>query len=105
MTQPDRMTRIVRPLRGGQITIPAEFRGRLGISEESLLQLTLEDGALRLTPVRTSERGPGSPWLKEVHALFALARQQTSQASEAEVNDAIDAAVKAVRTSYEAQGS
>ena len=32
------MTRIVRPLRGGQITIPAEFRRELGITEESVLQ-------------------------------------------------------------------
>ena len=41
MPPPKRMSRIVRPLRGGQITIPAEFRKELGITEESVLQVTL----------------------------------------------------------------
>jgi AbrB family looped-hinge helix DNA binding protein len=97
-----RMTRIVRPLRNGQITIPAEFRRRLGISEESLLRLTLEDGELRLKPVTTAERDSGSPWLRELFAMFELARREAGRYSEAEVNDAIDAAVKAVRAEHEA---
>lgn len=42
MTYPP-LTRIVRPLRRGQLTIPAEFRQRLGISEDTLLQLTLRE--------------------------------------------------------------
>ena len=40
-----RTSKIVRQLRGGQITIPAEFRKRLGI--DSLLQMTLAGDELR----------------------------------------------------------
>ena len=41
-------SRLVRPLRGGQITIPAEFRKQLGLDESSLLRVTLDGGELRL---------------------------------------------------------
>ena len=44
-------SRTVHVLRGGQITIPIEFRRELGIEEDSLLQVTLtEPGKLTLTP-------------------------------------------------------
>ncbi|MBV9454787.1 MAG: AbrB/MazE/SpoVT family DNA-binding domain-containing protein, partial [Rubrobacter sp.] len=77
MPQPKRMTRIIRPLRGGQITIPAEFRRELGITEESMLQVTLSEGALHLKPVHlTTERGEGSPSLKELYEYFAPAREE-----------------------------
>ena len=91
------MTRIVRPLRGGQITIPAEFRKKLGISPEGLLQLTLEDGELRIRPVRISEAGEGSPWLKELYELFAPVRTEAVTSSEDDINAAIDKATRAVR--------
>jgi AbrB family looped-hinge helix DNA binding protein len=98
----DRRTRIVRPLRSGQITIPAEFRRRLGISEESLLRVTLEDGELRILPVRAAERGPGSPWLRELYALFEPVRREAGRYDEDEINEAIDAAVRSVRAEHEA---
>src|SRR5947209_8493414 len=94
-------TRIVRPLRSGQVTIPVEFRRQLGITEESLLQVTLDDGELRLRPVRTAEHGPGSPWLRELYALFAPVREHAAHLSEEEINDAIDQAVAAVRAGHD----
>lgn len=41
----------------------------------------------------------GSPWLKELYDLFAPVRQEAvaAEMSEAEINAAIDAAVRAVR--------
>lgn len=90
-------TRLVRPLRGGQITIPADFRRRLGIDEDSLLEVTLEDGELRLKPLHTQPTAGGSPWMKELYDLFAPAREESLQYSEEEIDEAIDAAIKAVR--------
>jgi antitoxin PrlF len=36
--------------RKGQVTVPIEFRRRLGIREGDTVEFTLEDRALRLTP-------------------------------------------------------
>ena len=93
-----KMTRMVRALRGGQITIPAEFRKQLGLTETSLLQMTLEGGELRITPVRLVE-GPGSPYLKQLYDYFAPVRAEGEARAytEDEINDAIDQAVAGVR--------
>lgn len=104
MSSKERMTRIVRPLRGGQITIPAEMRARLGITPETLLRLILEGAELRIRPVRTGDTAGGSPWLKELYDLFAPVRAQAAASSEAEVNAAIDQAVAAVRERYAKRG-
>lgn len=92
-------TRLVRPLRNGQITIPVEFRRRLGITEDTMLQLTLDDDELRLKPVRIREDEPGSPWLRDLYEYFAPVRQEILERgiSEDEVNADIDAAITAVR--------
>jgi AbrB family looped-hinge helix DNA binding protein len=100
MKEGERMTQIVQPLRSGQITIPAEFRKRLGITEESLLKLTLEGGALRIIPLDVREKGAGAAWVKELYDLFAPVRHEASAASEDEVNQAIDAAIGATRKEY-----
>lgn len=94
-----RMTRIVRPLRGGQITIPAEFRRELGITEESMLQVTLSEGQLHLKPVRLTESGEGSPYLKELYEYFAPAREEVLKKGYTgeEIDAAVDQALTAVR--------
>ena len=97
MKEQEPMTRIVRPLRGGQITIPAEFRKKLGITEESVLQLTLEGKELRVRPLKIGETAEGSPWFRELYEQFAPVREEASSLSEAEVDAAIEEAVKASR--------
>lgn len=97
MKEKEPMTRIIRPLRSGQITIPAEFRKRLGIAEDSLLQVTLKEGELSIKPVRVSERPESSAWLKELYDLFAPMRDEATKYSEAEIDEAIDKAVSATR--------
>lgn len=99
MTDNDPTTRLVRPLRGGQITIPAEFRKKLGITDDTMLQLTLDKDQLHMKPVRVTETGQGSAWLKELYDDFAPARQEVLDRgyTEEEVNAAIDEAVAAVR--------
>ena len=91
------MTKVVRQLRGGQMTIPAEFREQLDLAEGTLLQVTLADGELRVRPIRIAETGPGSPWVRELYDLFAPVRETAAQCSEQEVNAAIADAIAAVR--------
>ena len=93
------MTRIVRQLRGGQVTIPADYRRRLGITDDSLLQISTEGGELRIKPVRIKDQ-VGSNWIKELYDLFAPVRSQTEKVSEKDINEAIDKAVHAVRKAH-----
>jgi AbrB family looped-hinge helix DNA binding protein len=90
------MTHLVRQLRGGQITIPADIRRELGLEENGLLQVTAEEGKLRIRPVRVTQR-QGSPWVRELYELFAPVRADLQHRSEAEINALIDQAVQAVR--------
>jgi len=96
------LTKIVRPLRSGQITIPAEFRQKLGIGLDSLLQVTLMQGELRVRPLSVSERAAGSPWLEELYDAFSSVREEagSKRYTAEEINAAIDAAVQAVRQKH-----
>ncbi|MBI3979230.1 MAG: AbrB/MazE/SpoVT family DNA-binding domain-containing protein [Chloroflexi bacterium] len=103
MSERNPRTRIVRQLRGGQITIPAEFRRLLGINDESLVQVTLADGELRIKPVRVAGVVAGSSWLKDLYDRFAPIREEAAALSGEEINAAIDQALAAVRKD-DAQG-
>jgi AbrB family looped-hinge helix DNA binding protein len=90
-------------LRNGQVTIPAEFRRRLGIDDDSLLQVTLEDGELRMKPLQTAERvapPAGSQWLRELYEQFAVVRAAAAALSEDEINADIDQAIAEVRRAH-----
>lgn len=95
-----RMTKIVRSLRGGQITLPVEFRRELGIEDDSLLQVTLEADELRLRPVTITTVSRAA--LRDLYQQFAPIREQivTQKISEEEVNADIDAALRAVRQQH-----
>ena len=91
-------SRTVHVLRGGQITIPIEFRRELGIDETSLVEVTLtEDGELTLQPVEAKPKG--SAWLRELYELFEPVRQEIREKgyTEEEVNEWIDEAIREVR--------
>lgn len=96
------MTKFIKPLRGGQITIPSDFRKELGIESDTLLQISLMQGELRIKPVKAVETVGGSPWLKELYDYFAPVREEAKKKgyTEKEINDTIDAAVKAVRAKH-----
>lgn len=102
MTKSERATRIVRTLRNGQITIPAEFRRQLGLDEHSLLRMTLADGELRITPVQVNGTASDSRWFKELYDYFAPVRAEAVEKgyTEEEINAAIDEAVRAVRQQH-----
>lgn len=93
----DVTSKLVRPIRGGQITIPEAFREALGITDDTLLRVTLAGGELRIAPVQVAESRRGSAWLRELYELFEPVRRETGQYSEEEVYADIDAAIREVR--------
>jgi bifunctional DNA-binding transcriptional regulator/antitoxin component of YhaV-PrlF toxin-antitoxin module len=93
-------TRIVRPLRGGQITIPIEFRRELGIEQDSVLHVTLDDKELRIRRLETVERAGERDWFGALYDLFAPVRQEAIDRgyTDEEINKVIDEAAAEVRT-------
>jgi AbrB family looped-hinge helix DNA binding protein len=92
-------SRIVRPLRGGQVTIPAEFRRELGIDDGTLLQVTLDGEELRLRPVRPEARAGNNEWFRSLYEFFAPVRDEALARgyTEDEINRVIDEAAAQVR--------
>ena len=88
------LTRIVRPIRRGQLTIPAEFRRRLGIDDDTLLQLTLHEDRIEVIPVVTT---PAVGRAKELYEMFASVREKAQTMDEAEIDALIDEAIDEVR--------
>jgi AbrB family looped-hinge helix DNA binding protein len=52
MTEDKPLTKLVRPLSKGQITLPIEFRRRLRIGSDTILKLTLKDDGIEIIPLR-----------------------------------------------------
>lgn len=92
-------TRLIRPLRRGQITIPAEFRRQLGITDESILQATVSDGVLHIKPVQVVDTEPGSDWFHRLWEQFAPMRDEADIRgyTDEEINAWIDEALTEVR--------
>lgn len=44
--------KVVRPFGTGQITIPAEFRRRLNIGRDTLLNMVLREGRIEISPLK-----------------------------------------------------
>ena len=49
------ITKIVKPLSRGQITIPIEFRKKLGIESNTILNLVLKGNKIEITPAVVRE--------------------------------------------------
>jgi AbrB family looped-hinge helix DNA binding protein len=91
------LARVVRPLRRGQLTIPADFRRKLGIDNDTLLQLTLQEGKIEITPVVTTPVSE-TAWARELYAVFAPVRDEAQEIDEADIDALIDEAVDEVRS-------
>ena len=96
MPPPPPRSKVVRTIRGGQITIPAPFREALGITDGTLLRVTLVDGELRVAPAHVAEQ-QGSAWLRELYQLFEPVRRETGQQPQEVVYADIDEAIREVR--------
>jgi AbrB family looped-hinge helix DNA binding protein len=105
MSQSTQMTKIVRSLRGGQVTIPAAFRKELGIGDDTMLRMTLTDGELHIKPVEVSEPTKGSPGLRALYEYFAPVREEilARGISQEELYADIDAAIAEVRAEQRAK--
>jgi AbrB family looped-hinge helix DNA binding protein len=99
VTETATRTKIVKSLRGGQVTIPVEFREELGIHEDSLLKITLDKGELHIVPLEVRAENEGSEWLQQLYEYFAPVRQKILESgiSEEELVADIEAAVAEVR--------
>lgn len=51
------MTRLLRPLSKGQVTLPAAFRRRLGIGDQTILSCSLKTDRIELIPVQVTSQG------------------------------------------------
>lgn len=93
------MTKVVRARKKGQFTIPDRYRKELGIEEDTLLRVRVEDGELRVKPVEVREHAEGALWLRELYEYFAPVREEILRQgyTEEEVNAAIDEAIREVR--------
>jgi bifunctional DNA-binding transcriptional regulator/antitoxin component of YhaV-PrlF toxin-antitoxin module len=102
MAEQERMTRTVRQLRSGQITIPADFRRRLGIERDAALQMTLADGELRIRPMQAAEPASRTAWFQKLYDFYAPVREEAEQKhfTDEEINKAIDQAVTSVRRKH-----
>ena len=98
MTIVTELTRLVRPLRNGQITIPAEFRKVLHLDEGVMLQVTLASDELRLRPVKLADLESGSDWLHELYLMFAPVRLQAQTYTEDDIDADISAAMADLRS-------
>lgn len=52
MKQVKSLSKLVRPLPKGQITLPIEFRRRLKIDEKTVLSLSLKGSKIEILPLR-----------------------------------------------------
>jgi AbrB family looped-hinge helix DNA binding protein len=91
-----RTAHVVRPLRRGQITLPQEFRRRLGIGDDTLLEIRLAGDHVEIRPV-VARPAAGSEWARELYELFAPVRQQAEGLTEEEIDRDIEEAISETR--------
>ncbi|MBI1960172.1 MAG: AbrB/MazE/SpoVT family DNA-binding domain-containing protein [Candidatus Rokubacteria bacterium] len=56
MAQVKSLSKLVRPLPKGQITLPIEFRRRLKIDDKTILSLSLKGSTIEILPLRLADQ-------------------------------------------------
>lgn len=56
MAQVKSLSKLVRPLPKGQITLPIEFRRRLKIDDKTILSLSLKGATIEILPLRLASQ-------------------------------------------------
>lgn len=57
MSETKPLTKLIKPLAKGQITLPMEFRRRLNIDEETILRITLQQDRIEILPLKAVAAG------------------------------------------------
>lgn len=99
MVATETKSKTVHVLRGGQITIPIEFRRELGLEEGSLLEATLtDDGRLILRPI-PAHAAADNMWMQKLYEVFEPVRREIRESgiSEEELDALIDESVEEAR--------
>jgi bifunctional DNA-binding transcriptional regulator/antitoxin component of YhaV-PrlF toxin-antitoxin module len=96
----DSNTRLVRPLRNGQITLPVGFRRALRLDEAMFLQVTLDGDELRVRAYTPDKLETGSDWLRDLYGLFHSVRHSAADSTDQFINAAIDQAIAHLRGDY-----
>ncbi|OGG03312.1 hypothetical protein A2W14_02345 [Candidatus Gottesmanbacteria bacterium RBG_16_37_8] len=94
------MTQLIKPLRSGQITIPASIREKLGIDSDTFLIINLVAGELRIKPVRVTAKVEDTDWFNKLYDQFSEVRKEAQSFTEKEIDQAINKAIKAVRSHH-----
>lgn len=90
---------LVRMLRGGQITLPAEARKALKLSEGDYLDLEVQGGALLLKPVTVVDRAEADRRLDAILSRVKYVGPKP-EPSEEEVMDMVVDEIRAVRAKH-----
>src|SRR4051794_31493385 len=98
-TQENVIMALVRMLRGGQITLPAEARKALKLSEGDLLDLKVQGSTLLLKPVILVDRAEADRQLDAILSRVKYVGPEP-EPSEDEVMDMIVEEIRAVRDRY-----
>jgi len=90
---------LVRMLRGGQVTLPAEARRALRLNEGDYLDLEVQDGALTLKPVTVIDRAAADRQLGNILSRVKYTGPEP-EPSEDEVMDMVVEEIRAVRAKH-----
>ena len=97
-------TELVR-LSSGRFAIPANYCEALGITDDTLLRVVLQDGELRITADGGAKARTGSSWLRELYDYYAPVRAEilARGISQEELYADIDEAIEEVRAEERAR--
>jgi AbrB family looped-hinge helix DNA binding protein len=98
-TQENIVMALVRMLRGGQVTLPAEARKALNLSEGDYLDLTVEGSTLTLKPVTVTERAEADRQLDQILSRVTYTGPQPEPTEDA-LMDMVTEEVRAVREKH-----
>ena len=90
---------LVRMLRGGQVTLPAEARKALKLSEGDYLDLEVSDGTMTLKPVTVVDRANADRQLDRILTRVQYTGPE-SEPSEDETMDMVVDEIRAVRAKH-----
>jgi AbrB family looped-hinge helix DNA binding protein len=98
-TQENIIMALVRMLRGGQVTLPAEARKALKLSEGDYLDLEVKGGVVTLRPVTVVDRAEADRQLDSILSRVKYVGPQPEPAEE-EMMDMVTDEIRAARAKH-----